>query len=192
MKKATLIIFATIFLAIPFLSFGQQETSAKENNNTDPKISYALINEYGFFLGGTFGFTGVFVNGIRFNKTQDMLGIGIGYEADTRSSQSVPLFVNFRHYFQGKRALKPLFNIGIGARISFWTESIGYYVPYEYDGYTYEEWYWESKQRVTPGLYATIAAGFKVKAFSFTSGFFLKSWNKEYFGGVEVKAGFTF
>jgi hypothetical protein len=45
---------------------------------------------------------------------------------------------------------------------------------------------------LTRFLYGTIAAGFKVKAFSFTSVFFLKSWNKEFFGGVEVKVGYTF
>jgi hypothetical protein len=37
-----------------------------------------------------------------------------------------------------------------------------------------------------------MAAGFRVRTFSFTSGFFMKSWNNEYFGGVEVKVGFTF
>ena len=193
MKKTAVTIFAILFVALPFLSFGQQETSTKDNNNAEPKISYALINEYGFFVGGSFGFTGIFVNGIRFNKTQDILGIGVGYEADTRSGQSVPLFINFRHYFPGKRLLKPLFNIGIGTRISFWKEYHDYYVQVEENGYVHDVYCSEPpRQRVTPGLYGTIAAGFKVKAFSFTSGFFLKSWNKEFFGGVEVKVGYTF
>jgi hypothetical protein len=181
MKKTFLILFAIFFLATPFLSFGQ-ETS---NNDTEKKcnISYTFINEYGFFLGGDFGFTGIFVNGIRFNKTNDVLGIGVGYEVDSRSGQSIPIFVNFRHYFPAKKILKPLINVGIGTRISFWER---------YDYYEYSSYYPKPKQMQTAGLYGTIAAGFKVRAFSFTSGFFLKSWNREYFGGVEVKVGFTF
>ena len=184
MKKILLIIFAAILIATPILSFGQQETST--NENTEKNISYSFINEYGFFGGGTFGFTSVFINGIRFNKTQDLIGIGIGYEADFRSEQSLPIFVNYRHYFPAmgkKKQLQPLVNVGLGVRISFWEEWL-YGDPYYY--------YSHSRQRVTPGLYATVASGFKVKAFSFTSGFFMKSWNDEYFGGVEVKVGFTF
>ena len=183
MKNFSLIIFAAILMATPMLSFGQQETST--NENTEKNISYSFINEYGFSIGGTFGFTSVFINGIRFNKTQDLIGIGIGYEADYRSEQSLPIFVNYRHYFPAmgkKKQLQPLVNIGLGVRISFWEEWF----------YGSWGWYGYSKQRVTPGLYATIASGFKVKAFSFTSGFFMKSWNDEYFGGVEVKVGFTF
>jgi len=103
MKKILSIIIVAIFMAIPVLSFAQQETKT-ENTEAEKKLSYTFINEYGFYTGSTIGFTGVFVNGIRFNKTQDVLGIGIGYEIDTRSSrysysyggvQSVPLFVNF-------------------------------------------------------------------------------------------------
>jgi len=192
MKKIFLITISAIFLAVPAISFGQ-ETSTKESSDTEKKISYSFINEYGFFAGGTAGFTGVFVNGIRFNKTQDLLGIGVGYEADFRSEQSVPIFINFRHYFPGKRKLKPLVNIGIGMRISFWQEWNPRYEPYydENNGYWYDSW-GNQKQRVTPGLYATMAAGFKVKALSFTSGLFLKSWNNEFFGGIEAKVGFTF
>jgi len=182
MKKIALILFAIIFLATPLLSFGQEETSTNENTKAEKKVSYAFINEYGTFMGGTIGFTSVFVNGISINKT-DVIGIGVGYEADTRSEQSVPIFLNYRHYFPGKRALKPLVNFAIGTRISFWE-----YYPYHYWDMPYSS----SKSMVTAGLYATMAAGFKVKAFSFTSGFFMKSWNNEYFGGIEVKVGFTF
>ena len=195
MKKIFLIIFAILLMAMPMLSFGQQGTSTKEDTPTEKKISYSFINEYGFFAGGTFGFTGIFVNGIRFNKTQDLIGIGIGYEADFRSEQSIPIFFNYRHYFPGKRKLQPLVNIGLGMRISFWKEwGLMYDIWYdEWNEIWYDNWsYVNPKQRVTPGLYATMAAGFKVKAFTFTSGFFMKSWNGEYFGGVEVKVGFTF
>jgi len=194
MKKNFLIIISAILLAVPAISYGQQETSTKETSDNEKKISYSFINEYGMFGGGTFGFTGIFVNGIRFNKTQDLLGIGVGYEADFKSEQSVPIFINFRHYFPGKKKLKPLVNIGIGLRISFWQEWHSWNEPYydEYGNYWYDQWYGYSESRITPGLYATMAAGFKVKALSFTSGLFLKSWNNEYFGGVEAKIGFTF
>ncbi|MCL1850574.1 MAG: hypothetical protein FWF70_04105 [Bacteroidetes bacterium] len=208
MKKTAVTIFAILFLAIPFLSFGQKETSTDEKTKTECKFSYALINEYGFFAGGSVGFTGIFVNGIRFNKTQDVIGLGVGYEVDTKPSsssyyrdfesksvenaQSIPIFVNYRHYFPGKRALKPLVNFAIGTRINFWKEYYYYYEPWwEYPD-LYPRQYTKESQEVNAGLYGTIAAGFKVKAFSFTSGFFLKSWNKEYFGGVEVKVGYTF
>jgi len=182
MKKITLIVFAIIFLATPLLSFGQEETPANESTKTGKKISYVFINEYGTFMGGAIGFTGVFVNGISINK-QDVVGIGVGYEVDTRSEQSIPIYVNYRHYFPGKRALKPLVNFAIGTRLSFWTD-YGYRDPFNY--------YPISKSMVTPGLYATMAAGFRVKAFSFTSGFFMKSCDADFFGGVEVKVGFTF
>jgi hypothetical protein len=194
MKKIFLIIFAIIFLVIPFFSFGQSETDKGENLQSESKIVYSFINEYGFSLGGTFGFTGIFVNGIRFTKTQDLIGIGIGYEWDSQSEQSLPIFINYRHYFPAKRILKPLVNIGAGIRISFWDEWISWNEPWfdEYGNYWHDRWYGYSESRITPGLYLTMAAGFKVKAFSFTSGFFLKSCEKNFFGGVEAKVGFTF
>jgi len=188
MKNRFLIFFAIVFMVVPTLSFGQSETKPDENTNQEKKISYSFINEYGTSFGGAFGFATVFVNGIRFNKTQDLIGIGVGYEIDTRSENSIPIFVNYRHYF-GNKTFKPLVNVGIGARISIWDEWISYpYIDY-YDGCC---WGGYPVQRVTPGIYATVAGGFKVKAFSLTSGFFVKSWNDEYFAGFEVKVGFTF
>jgi len=94
--------------------------------------------------------------------------------------------VNYRHYFPGKKTLKPLVNIGLGARINFWKE----YYYYYYD--CWDCYYPGNSQRVGAGIYSTFAAGFKFKAFSFTSGFFLKSWRNDVFGGVEVKVGYTF
>ncbi|MCL1968978.1 MAG: hypothetical protein FWF65_05375 [Bacteroidetes bacterium] len=187
MKKISSIVIAAFFLSIPFLSFGQQETPTNENNNSEKKISYTFINEYGFFVGGGFGFTSVFVNGISIKK-QDIIGIGVGYESDDRSQQSIPIFLNYRHYFSGKRVLKPLVNFAVGTRISLLIEDYsGWYIYGTPMGDTSGK-----NVKVTPGLYATIAAGFKVKAFSFTSGFFLKSCNNDFFGGVEVKVGYTF
>jgi hypothetical protein len=196
MKKFFLIIIAIVFMAAPLFVFGQQETSTKEKTQEEKPISYTFINEYGFYGGPVFGFSGIFVNGIRFNKTQDVVGLGIGYEIDSRpyqdyfrsgyseGAQSVPVFINYRHYFPSKKKLKPLVNIGIGMRINFWRQNTYYDLI--------DDWYPVRSQKVDAGLYGTMAAGFKVRAFSFTSGFFLKSWNKNYFGGVEVKVGFAF
>jgi len=174
MKK----LFIIIFIITPTLIFGQEITTIGENSGKEKKISYSFINEYGFSIGSFFHsefcaeITGIFVNGIRFNKTQDEIGIGIGYEYYHSAKQFFPFFLNYRHYFPSKKNVKPLVNIGIGAR---------FYVlpPYKY---------------CSTGLYNTIAAGFKVKAFSFTSGIFIKSWfiDYNYLIGGEIKAGFTF
>jgi hypothetical protein len=188
MKKITIIIIAILFMAAPVLSYGQEE-----NTQNDKKISYTFINEYGFYTGNTAGFTGIFINGIKFNKTQDVVGLGLGYEVDTHpyqhwsnnveGAQTIPVFVNYRHYFPSKKRLKPLVNIGMGTRINFWRE-INYF--------EYSYLHPNEKQKVGIGLYGTLAAGFKVKALSFTSGFFLKSWKEYIFGGIEVKVGYTF
>ena len=176
MKKITLIILAALFMAMPILTYAQQESSPKEEPKAEKKISYSFINEYGLFVGGTVGFTGIFVNGIRFNKTQDLLGIGLGYELDSRAGQSMPIYVNYRHYFPSKNMLKPLINVGIGTRLIIdnlsWGESLDL--------------------AVMPGMYATISGGFKVKAFTFTSGAFLKSVQEDFYAGFEIKCGFTF
>lgn len=174
MKK----LFIIIFIITPTLILGQEITTIGEDSEKEKKISYSFINEYGFSIGfDMYGFFGaemnsVFVNGIRFNKAQDEIGIGIGYEYYHSAKQFLPFFLNYRHYFSSKQKLTPLVNIGIGARL-----------------YTIFPRY----EVVSTGLYSTVVAGFKIKAFSFTSGFFVKSWgNFNFFGGIETKAGFTF
>ena len=193
MKKLSIIVFA-VLMAVPFISFGQNETKTYESSNPEKIVSYTFINEYGIYFGNTVGFTSIFVNGVRFNKTQDVLGIGIGYEIDAypqqhywpsvEGAQNVPIFFNYRHYFPGKRALKPLVNVATGIRLNFWKE---YWYCGDYWGSCYH-----NKQQSSLGFYGTVAAGFKVKAFSLTSGFFLKSWNDYFYGGMEMKVGFTF
>lgn len=74
MKRIKLIVVVFLLSTITSLSFGQ--------NNGTPKVSYAFINEYGFYFGGMVGdsgpgFTGVFVNGVKFNKGQDLIGLGL-------------------------------------------------------------------------------------------------------------------
>ncbi|MDR0206584.1 MAG: hypothetical protein LBI45_04940 [Bacteroidales bacterium] len=200
MKKLSIIAFI-LLMAVPFFSFGQNETKTSENSKPEKFASYTFINEYGIYFGNTVGFTSIFVNGVRFNKTQDVLGIGIGYEIDTYSesryywigiegAQNVPIFINYRHYFPGKRAFKPLVNVATGIRLNFWREYSNGWIwidnPY------YDSPYYFNEPYFSLGFYGTVAAGFKVKALSFTSGFFLKSWDGFFYGGMEMKVGFTF
>jgi hypothetical protein len=178
-------ILLIIFIVIVALSFGQGTTVINESPEKEKKkISYSFINEYGFGIGRSFEYgylwwetVGVFVNGIRFNKTQDEIGIGVGSEYMLFLSQSFPIFLNYRHYFPSKKDIKPLINIGVGTRLNF------------YRGH--EPWQ-DRKLHCFPGLYSTVAIGFKVKAFSFTSGGFLKSWGDSFYSGGEIKMGFTF
>ena len=176
--KNILLIFLTIILTLkPALSFSQE----MENPEKQKKISYAFINEYGFSFNAPYPFfiaiNSVFVNGIRFNKTQDELGIGIGYDFYF-ITQALPIFVNYRHYFSSKKSIKPHINIGLGTQLSF------------YRGH--EPWQDHTLQ-CYGGLYATFSTGFKIKAFSFSIGGFAKSILDEwYFGGAELKMGFTF
>lgn len=150
--------------------------------NNDKKISYNMINEYGFYAGNTFGFEGVFINSIKFNKTNDLLGIGLGYTVDGDNGQGIPMFLNYRHYFDRGRTLQPLFNAAVGAT---------YYFGYE-DYYLCDNLYYPDNKGF--GLYASLASGFKVKAFSFTAGFFMKSSPAydNFNGGINIKVGYTF
>ena len=172
-KIRFLIIFTTIFMIIPALSFGQDTTIINESPEKEKKISYSFINEYGFSIGVSLerghiwgDLTGIFVNSICFNKKQDMIGIGVGLDCfDVVVVLSFPIFVNYRHYFPSKTNIKPLINAALGTQINIWGE---------------------------PDVYSTIAGGFKVKAFSFTAGVCVKSWGTNFFGGAEIKAGYTF
>lgn len=183
MKKIKLFVIVFLLSAITTSSFAQ--------NNPTPKVSYAFINEYGFYFGGMNsgsgpGFTGVFVNGVKFNKGQDMIGIGLGYEADGNVDESIPIFLNYRHIFPTNVKVKPVINFAIGTRFSTWTESpiIGY------DIYNYPM-YGPSISKNAFGIYSTIAAGFNANAFSLTSGFFFKSVGPKFYSGIEIKCGFT-
>lgn len=187
-------VFITIMLAVLLLA--SQSVSAQSGTTPQPekKISYNMINEYGFFLGGTVGFNGIFVNSIKFNRTNDLLGIGVGYSIDTDNGQGIPLFLNYRHYFDRPRALKPLINIAAGTTFNFWND----YYWYDDIYYDDDDIYYGEPTYVKGhgfGLYATIASGFKVKAFSFTAGFFLRTspyYDNNFNGGIDVKVGYTF
>ena len=141
-----------IFLSMLFLLGSTQFATAQEEASQS-KVSHNLINEYGFFIGSDGGFTGVFINSIKFNKSNDLIGIGIGYEASTLAGQAIPLFFNYRHYFDRGRKLMPLFNIAVGTHYYFGYDNF----HYDYSGNTIVE----------PrgfGLYGTIGSGFIVKA----------------------------
>lgn len=168
---------------------GLGSLSAQEQQNK--KVAYNFINEYGFFIGKNVGWTGVFVNGVAFNQN-DIVGLGLGYGLNTASFQEVPLFINYRHYFDRGKTLKPLINVAAGVGLHFWTEEVGSPV---YDPYGYISYYdYEEVGKHGVGLYATISGGFRVKALSFTGGFFFRTFpNQQGFnGGIEAKVGYTF
>lgn len=195
-----------VILSALVLFCGTLTLSAQEN--TEKKLSYNIINEYGFYLGGSswgnnLGFEGVFINSMLFNRTQDLLGIGLGYSADFFAGHGIPMFLNYRHYFDRGRAVKPLVNIAAGSTFIF---GANYNLDYEY--YENDEPVTTVRKKSGFGLYATVASGFRVKAFTFSAGFYLKSvpsFNYFYMdnyqstrpanlfnGGVQVKLGFTF
>jgi len=172
-KKNGLMYFWAIFMIAPVLSFGQNTITNSENL---PKISYNFINEYGMYAGHDLGGVAVFVNGVCFNKTQNIIGIGVGCEYGIASGLSLPIFVNYRHYFPKREKIQPLVNVAVGTRLTSW--------------YGTGPWY--------SAFYSVVAAGFRQKAFSFTSGLYVKSWawnkynnNNDFFGGVELKLGYT-
>ena len=187
-QRRSLIVFIAIAV-MPIFGFGQDKSTSNESTEKEKKISYAFSYESGFYVGKFFdwgftkGITGVFVNGIRFNKTQNEIGFGIGYDIlniDYESIMFFPVYFNYRHYFSSKGKVKPLINVGIGTQFYF------------------DERYGRNpKIECISGLYSTVAAGFNVKYFTFTAGLFIKSceWNYDfgdYNAGVEIKAGFTF
>jgi len=167
------------------------QNSSTQTDVTPKKLSYNFIMEFGNYFGSrTVGLTGVAINSLSI-KDQNLIGIGLGYEMDINDETVIPIFFNFRHYFdRPDRKVKPLVNFAVGTRLCYneiydWIEIYdpitGYYNGYE-----------EQHTEFTPGLYATMSAGFKAKAFSFTSGFFCKSGSDGFATGIEVKVGFTF
>ena len=191
MKNILLVIITIVFITTPTLCFGQDTTAIAGNTAKEKRISYAFINEYGGNFGAVIndGFfwgeiIGVFVNGIRFNKTQNEIGIGIGTE-HMFIVQTFPIYFNYRHYFPTFLDVTPLINIAVGTRLSLWADHLS----------DRRDPNAPHKILVSAGLYSTIAGGFKVKSFSLTAGAFLKSLeflDNYYFIGAEIKVGFTF
>jgi len=145
-----------------------------------PTYKYSFINEYGVFLGSgnaftSVGSTGVFINGVTVND-KFFMGIGLGYESDSESGQSIPIFLNYRYFLPSNKNFKPFLNFAVGSRFSYWTD--------------YDSYWIDPVQKSAFGLYSTLGGGFNNHAFSFSSGLFLKSKGNKIFGGLEVKAGF--
>jgi len=178
MKKVSSII---AICSLSILLLGSFQTVSAQDSGK--KLSYNFINEYGFFFGGdghdgAVGISGVFVNSLKFNNTNDLLGIGVGYELSTHTGQCIPLYLNYRHYFSTNKKIMPLMNIAAGTLFNYWNNYSN-----------------TSNLKGNFGLYSTIAGGFKVSAFSFSSGFFLRTRpldNNALYGGIEIKAGYTF
>lgn len=188
MKKS---IFFVLAAALLTCSSAFAQTGSTQTDVTPKKLSYNFIMEFGNYFGSkTVGLTGVAINSLSI-KDQNLIGIGVGYEMDVNDQTAIPLFFNFRHYFQRpERKVTPLVNLAVGTRLCFneiydWIEVYdpitGYYNGYE-----------DRHMEFTPGLYASMTAGFKAKSFSFTSGFFCKSDSQGFASGIEVKVGFTF
>lgn len=186
MRKNVLKTIAIISVAV---LCGLGNLSAQEQQNK--KIAYNFINEYGFFLGKNVGWTGVFINSIAFNQN-DLIGVGIGYGLNTASYQEVPIFFNYRHYFESGKTLKPLINVAAGIGLHYWNEEVGEPVYDQYGHINYYDYHDVNKHGA--GLYATISGGFRVKALSFTGGFFFRTFPKNpgFNGGIEAKIGYTF
>ena len=185
MKNSVLKTLVVLFIAI---LCGLGTLSAQEQQ--PKKVAYNFINEYGFFVGKRVGWTGVFINGVAL-KEDDVIGLGVGYGLNNATFQEVPLFLNYRHYFDRGRRLKPLINVAAGVGFHFWDEDIR--VPFTNE-YGYDSYTWETVNKHGVGLYATIAGGFRVKALSFSGGFFFRTFPNQtgFNGGIEAKVGYTF
>lgn len=172
MKK----LIATLLLLCVASYAGKAQTEETKD------LRYGLIAEFGMYGGyKNFGATAIFVNNIVI-KEKFVAGIGLGMEMEIADAYSIPMFFNFRYYLpsKSKKNFQPLINAALGMRLCMQDF-------YHYDEYGREE----ISVDFYPGLYATLTTGFKVKAFSFTTGLFFKTGDW-FYGGVEVKCGFTF
>ena len=134
-----------------------------------------------------------------------LCGLGTLSAQEQQEKKVAYNFINEYGFFVGKNvgmtgvfingiSIKQNNTIGIGVGFHFWTNEYSIYDPNELDPWgnpTYN-YYEENKHGI--GLYSTIAGGFRVKAFSFTGGFFFRTFpNEEGFnGGIEAKVGYTF
>ena len=119
---------------------------------------------------------------------------GVGYGLNSGSLQEVPIFLNYRHYFDRGRRVKPLINIAAGVALHFWSEEYSVRDPYNTDPWGYPIYNYVEENKHGIGVYGTIAGGFRVRAFSFTGGFFFRTVPnaKGFGGGIEAKVGYTF
>lgn len=186
-----------IVLSISFLVLSIYGLNAQEDQSLNPK--YRFFNEYGFFAGsakgtGEIGITGVFVNGVQIDKVH-FVGLGMGYESGVSIGQGIPLFLNYRYFFDKGRRIKPYMHLSMGTRFAFWEEE-RFSEEVDEFGFTYYQ-YGEPIQRSGMGIHSSVGVGFTSHAFSLSTSIFYRSRPGENlkgtqsFIGIEVKAGFT-
>ena len=119
--------------------------SAQENEAAE-KIRYSNITEAGFMTTSHIGvaFEATTVQGFSFDK-QHHLGFGVGIGMSSHFSYHaayMPLFVNYRYYFNPKKNFSPHVNASLGGLI----------------------------KQEGAGIYSAFTAGFRHGKFSFSSG----------------------
>ena len=145
--------------------------AAQENE----KIKYSNVTEFGFTAASPKGisFEATTAHGFSIEKQHHLgLGTGIGtillnqggyYNKPKRTNSTVymPIFFNYRVYFKPDKKFSPHVNIAVG-------------------GLTIED---------GAGVYSAVTMGFKVGAFSFSSGLsFMPYYRKYYFHGFFYEA----
>ena len=146
--KIKVIVLGTL-MCCSFL-FLQAQNEQKSN------INYANITEWGF-LGSPseryFSFEGTTVNGIAIRGHVMGLGLGIGIGGGEQSSSFVyiPLYLNYRYYFNYDQKFTPHVNVAFGGVSRY--ESLG--------------------------IYSSLTTGFRAAKFSFSSGVFLQAYEVE-------------
>lgn len=174
MKK----LIATFLLLLCVASY-----AGKAQTEPIKDLRYGLIAEFGMYGGyQNFGGTAIFVNNMVI-KEKFLVGLGLGMEMETADQYTIPMYFNFRYYLPSKpgKNFRPLINAALGMRLCM--QNYHYYDNWGMSTYSGVEIY--------HGIYSTLATGFKVNAFSFTTGLFFKTGNS-FSGGVEVKCGITF
>ena len=146
-------------LATAFLSAGFA-LSAQEND-TKETIKYSNVTEFGVTAASPRGVSleATTAHGVSVNKKHHFglgMGIGLCYRkggfitdvfgpgySTTNAKVYMPIFFNYRYYFKPDKTFSPHINVSVGG------------LAMDDDGY---------------GICSSITAGFKVSAFSFSSG----------------------
>ncbi|MDR3048128.1 MAG: hypothetical protein LBU51_11090 [Bacteroidales bacterium] len=181
MKRELLLLLFTILLV--YTSVAQYEVSTTLN-----KISYTPSLEFSPFVGSshwaagdntvTAGIAGTFTNSIAF-KNKYLLGVGTGFEFTLFDDCfAIPLYANFKFFFNAKKQIKPFFNVSLGTRLECFSK---------YENVVLNktsEWIEtriESKTICFPEAYFNISFGFKVKYFIFSAGYLFKTGQYTYY-----------
>ena len=168
-------VLAVIALLAASVSLFAQEKGGNEN------IRYSNITEFGVFTTSPLGIAieATTVQGFSIDK-QHYIGLGIGFGGSFHSANNtayMPIFANYRYYFNPNKVFSPHTNIALGGMAV----------------------------RDGEGIYSAITMGFKAGHFSFSSGlsfmaihaaqrydyrYFNKTWYYPF--GITLKCGFSF